>query len=773
MTVRLVFFSIYLASGFAALLYQVVWQRMLAIFSGADLYATTMIVAAFMAGMGIGSLLGGSLADRLSPRGQIAMFALTEFVIGVFGLISKWWYYDVLYVRHAHLANSPIILAAVLFVSLLIPTCCMGMSFPLISKALTPAIELAGRRIGSLYAINTLGAGLGAFATAWFLMGDQDFPRILRLGARINIGAAVLALLVGFVLLKRLGGVSFEISRESDEDPFAGERRVFSFSTWMLIYALSGFIALSLEIVWFRLLGVMLKSNSFTFPHLLAIYLVCLAAGIMIGSRLVDFGKRPEQICLALQSGIIIYAGLSIAALLWAVDNWAAMRWLQTYLAGYEPFDVIPARRAIRGWLSSMDFLRSVTGSQPNFLTLYIGVPLLLIAPPTLMMGAGFPFLQRAVQSTRSHLGRRVGWLQAANIFGATLGAILIGSVFLHFFGTSWTLRLLLALGGTFLILRASLFLRLSVRRFAYAAASAITILLMWAIPPGSELWATLHGAPEENTISAEDGSGVSLMKNDRADFSSTTLVYVNGLGQSWVPFTVINSIHSELGILPILLHPSPREVAVIGLGSGDTAFSLGGRPETVSITCIEIIAPQLETLRSLNERQPYGGLQSLLNDSRFRFVFTDGRTFIGNNAKKYDIIEADALRPNSAFAGNLYSYEYFMLLKSRLNPGGLAVTWAPTVRVVETFMKVFPYAYRFNGVLVGSADPIDFDRHAIRARLANPFTQAYYAKAGINVNDLVLPLLDRESAQLQIDPRWFAMYNINTDLHPKDEYGR
>jgi spermidine synthase len=211
----------------------------------------------------------------------------------------------------------------------------------------------------------------------------------------------------------------------------------------------------------------------------------------------------------------------------------------------------------------------------------------------------------------------------------------------------------------------------------------------------------------------------------------------------------------------------------VIGLGSGDTPFSLGGREETTSVTCIEIVKPQEATLRLLQDRRPYGGLESLLNDSRFQFVFTDGRSYIGSRTKTYDVIEADALRPNSAFAGNLYSYEYFLLLKSRLKPGGLAVTWAPTIRVIETFLRVFPHAYTFDGVLIGSADPIPYDPEVIRRRLEHPFTRAYYAKAGIDAKALVLPLLSRRLKDVEINRSHFAMYDINTDLHPKDEYSR
>ena len=767
------FLAIYFLSGFSALVYQVVWQRMLAIFSGSDLYATTTIVASFMAGLGAGSLIGGPLADRLSPRRQIGMFALAEFLIGVFALVSKWWYYDVLYVRHADLANSPVVLALVLFSSLLIPTFCMGMSFPLLAKALTPAIESAGRRIGLLYALNTMGAAVGAFATAWLLMGDRDLPRILRMGARISILAGLIALLLGVVLRRKLGTLSVAAGKD---EPIQGDIKPhegFSFATWMWIYTLSGFLALSLEIVWFRLLGVILKSNSFTFPHLLAVYLFCLAIGIMAGARLVRWGRRPGQVCLGLQAGITIYTALSIAALLWAVDAWGPAQWLRAYLAGYEPFDAIPFQNMIRARLSDpVGFLRALAYHQ-DFLKLYVLVPAFVIAPPSFMMGASFPFLQRAVQDSRASLGRKVGWLQAANIFGSTLGAVLVGTVLLHYLGTSWTLRLLIALGGIFVALWSALVLQLRIRRAGFIAALAIPGILMWMVAPGPVLWAKLHGAPLENAISSEDGSGVSVLKNENADFSSTTFVYVNGLGQSWIPF-YHTGIHSSLGILPVMLHPAPKSVAVIGLGSGDTPFSLGGRDTITEVTCLEIVKPMAETLRLLQARRPYGGLESLLSDSRFNFVFTDGRRYLGSSAKKYDVIEADALRPTSAFAGNLYSYEYFLLLRSRLNPGGLAATWAPSLRVVETFAKAFPYVYLFeSSILIGSDQPVDFDLDAIGARLDSPFSQAYYEKAGIDAKSLLLPFLGREPEQLRVDPAISTPYGINTDLHPKDEYGR
>src|SRR5262249_32304770 len=161
---------------------------------------------------------------------------------------------------------------------------------------------------------------------------------------------------------------------------------------------------------------------------------------------------------------------------------------------------------------------------------------------------------------------------------------------------------------------------------FMHVTAAALTLLLMWSIPSGPVLWAKLHGASPENTISTENGSGLSVLKHDNPDPASTTLVFVNGLGQSWIPYSRLNAVHSQLAVLPVMLHPAPREVAIIGLGSGDTVHALGGREEVTAITCIEIIEPQLESLRLLHQKRPYAALGSVLHDTRIRFVFADGR---------------------------------------------------------------------------------------------------------------------------------------------------
>jgi spermidine synthase len=278
-------------------------------------------------------------------------------------------------------------------------------------------------------------------------------------------------------------------------------------------------------------------------------------------------------------------------------------------------------------------------------------------------------------------------------------------------------------------------------------------------------MWSRLHAAPAAAVVQREDGSGLSLLKDLGSD---QTVVYANGIGQSMLPY---GGLHTVLGALPAMIHRGPAAVAVIGLGSGDTTFGIGGRAETRTIDSIEIIAPELDTLAHVDQRQTFAGLRMLLRDDRIRHWFTDGRTFIRKGQRRYDIIEADALRPTSAYAGNLYSVEYFELLRNHLNPDGLAVTWAPTLRVVNSIITAFPHVLLFDNVAIGSASPVVFDRTAIRDRMASTFTRDYYARGDIDLDLLLAPFLAADPRVISpaFDRR--ELTDVNRDLFPKDEF--
>src|SRR5207248_10155732 len=275
-------------------------------------------------------------------------------------------------------------------------------------------------------------------------------------------------------------------------------------------------------------------------------------------------------------------------------------------------------------------------------------VPLALVLPSTFAMGAAFPYLQKAVQRDLHEIGRRVGALQLANIFGAIAGTMLTGLGLLNLFGTAMTLKVISALAAIFLALL--LRKKFNSRVVVAVATVCFAVLLIRFLPSSQTLWSKLHGATPSRVILAEDSSGVSLMRDDGTSAQPYVTVFVNGLGQSWIPY---GDIHSVLGALPLMVHSDPRDVAVIGLGSGDTVFSIGGRPEIQSILCVEILRPQLRNLRELNAIHADSGLSHMLEDARVRHVAGDARAYLMHSDLRFDIIEADALRPTSAYAGN------------------------------------------------------------------------------------------------------------------------
>jgi len=771
----------FFASGFAALLYQTVWQRILAFFGGADTFSITITVAAFMAGLGFGSLVGGSLADRLAQRSRLLAFAAAELAVALFALASTGIFYDFLYRRLGTLPLSSAALGSILFAVLLWPTFFMGMSLPLLARALAEE-RAPGERIAALYGWNTLGAALGSIVTVWILFRSMDFEATLRIGAALTLACvAAGAFLAWRTKTRQEGAAPTRPPAAVAEQPVpvavrAPDRPVlFSLQVWLVLYALSGFVALSLEILWFRLLGVLVKSNSFTFGNLLAIYLGGVGLGALLGRRLAVRSSRPGESYLWLQAMIPVVSTFAIVLLMRALGDagWSPLR---EYVAGYEPVDVGAAARAIDALFSGAMALGPGESSLPLALVLYVVLPIAVLGVPTVMMGMSFAYLQCEVQTDLRLLGRRVGWLQAANIVGSMLGAIVTGLLALHWLGTSGTLIAIVALGIPFVIAYGRAVFgrtvhgrtmpeRAAPRVVAFVTAALVVSALL-SVPSASKLWSRLHGASQSDTIASEDRSGLAVLVRRGPD----VVVYANGIGQSSLPFGGFDGIHTILGALPAMVHPDPASVVVIGLGSGDTLFGVGGRPETRTIDSIEIVAPALDALRTLDGRGGDPGLRALLREPRVRHHFTDGRSFLAESSQRYDIIEADALRPNSAYAGNLYSTEYFELLRERLRPGGIAVSWAASGRVRDTFVEVFPYVVLAPGILLGSSSPIPFDPEAIRQRLRVPFTRDYYGAAGIDIAAMMEPYLVAQAAYGPRSDR-STLGDANRDLFPKDEF--
>ena len=732
---------VFFFSGFAALLYQVIWQRWMVFYTGISSLSISLIVSAFMAGLGLGYLIGGGLADRANKNRPILYFVFAEIGIGLFALASKPIIYDYLYSSGIYKPSGSIQIYLLLFSILLFPTFLMGLSLPLLSKAFKlQSIDNQAKFISKLYFLNTLGAASGAFVTGIFLIRWIGFQNVVYIGASLNF---ICALIAGFIYRD-------EINKQTEEDkipsvvaPFVWNK---GFTFWAFQYAMSGFMSICFEIIWFRILDVTIKSISMTFAIVLSIYLVSMAFGTNFGVRYIRKPRKDlESTFLKTQYFLYLYSVGAILLFLWGIKNLKILSVLSRYFLSYEPI-----------------FSRS------SVLAMYVIVPIFLMSFPTFLMGFSFTISQSIIQKDYSEVGRKVGWLQFINIVGSSIGAWFVTLVGFNVLGSSGTIKLL----GTIGLIYVFLLLRKKVLPVVQVASMAVFLLsVVYFIPINKSFWQVLGGVKlDRKLIFKEDDSAFSSIKLDFEN-SNQDVVFINGLGQSRLPFSSDGG-HIALGSIPSFIHPSPVVIAIIGLGSGGTLYNMAGRSETKEIDCFEVILSQPDVLREYAKIKNDGSVSGILKDKRVRLIMKDGRYEIQNNDKKYDLIEADALRPNSSFSGNVYSKEYFGLLKKKLKKGGILASWMPTTRVRNTMVTVFPFVYEIGHfILIGSNSPVEFNSEILSKRLDDPFTKNHFLRANIDVQKAIGNYLNEivivQNGQIS------KSEDINTDMFPKDEYSR
>ena len=740
-------------SGVSALLYQVAWQRILVLHSGVGMYSIAMIVAAFLGGLGIGSYWGGVLSKKFSQFSALRTFALLELGVGLFALMSPYLFYDLLYQQYPYLFANLWSAGLLHFLLLLVPTTMMGMSLPFITRGTVFDLTVASQTIGYLYGINVLGAALGALLAPWLFIRLFGIDGAIYVGAMGNIFAGLTALILGrFVVpVTQFHQASMkEVESITTIEPSNGH----SFGLWLTLYTLSGFVAVSLEIVWFRLIDVGVKASAFTFGTVLAIFLLGLGVGSLAGGTFALHIKRPLKMFLLFQCSLLIYTGLAVSLLVFFPPDWPLYSKLVAYWFEAEGLPLGP----------------DTFGSHPRLmLTLYVGLPCFLYGIPTLLMGLCFGILQRAVHDDPRSSGFKVGILQAGNIVGNVAGSLVAGLLLLNFVGTAGALKFLLGVGLVFVVI--GIFFYGS--KWGFSLAGGALIAIIYIMPSGDVLWHRLHGLTEMNAMIEEDAIAVVALSPKGDDSYRLT---VNGKSHSYLPY---GGIAALLGAGPAIIHPSPKDIAVIGLGSGNTAWAAGSRAETTKITVYEIAAMEKKLLDQLAKKRPSSKLSKLydlLADSRVKIIAVDGRNALALDDKKYDLIEVDVLRPWTAYSGNLYSVEFYSLLLSKLKSGGIVRSWALGERNRQAFRSVFPYflelqpgrvlGWGFDATaLIGSNEPIPLDVDGWIARLTAPQVRQYL---GEEITQQVSRLL--RTAQLP-SPASKPSPIPNRDLFPRDEF--
>ena len=729
-------FTLFFISGFTALLYQVAWQRMLGLFSGSDVRSVTVVVASYLLGLGLGNLISSRYSDRFNNRQCVRIYGLCNLGIALFAVSSRFLFYDLLFLRLQNLARFPLLMLGIVLISLLLPTTLMGLSLPLLSKAINRGVDQAASRIGWLYGINTLGSGLGTLVSGWYLVGTLGYDKTVYLGAAFSSCVSLTA----FILSWQFDHHNY--SKLNQERHLTVPQPRQSIGEWYLLVFLSGFAAISWEIIWFRVLDIALQSNAYTYAHLLAFVLVSNGLGSILGSRAISYIRNPKKVFLLIQGAVAIYSAIAI----WII----ALIW-QNY----------PNLRADIGYVNfnNIDF---------PLIFKYLIVPAAMMIVPNLLLGFYFPLVQKAIQKDGRAIAKRVGSILVANILGNVLGSLVTGLILLDLIGTSASIKLLCCLGLGFLLairpnwIRAKLTLCLTVLAF----------ILVIAFPPNSSFWAALQSIPAKDYfIVSEDSTSVAAIteQGDRGK------LYASGQVQANFPYM---HIHGLLGSIPALLHPNPIDVMIIGLGSGGTPHSIGVHPATKQIKIVELLGAELTVLKEY-ARTPIGKpLKNLFADPRYKIVIGDGRRELALSPQKFDIIEADAIQPWRSRAGMLYSQEFFRQVQSKLKPGGFFVEWDVASGTKETMLSVFPYVTRVGlgkqknlWILIGSDRPVEFDRQQLLARLdLSQVVDFLSNQVGIDVEQV---RRDVKSAIVQTDSQAKSGIpeKVNTDLLPRGEY--
>jgi spermidine synthase len=698
------------ASGCAALIYEIVWFQLLQLVIGSSAVSLGLLLAAYMGGLCLGS---AALPRLVSARKHpLRVYALLELGIAAFGIMAL---FGVPLVGRIYVAGATsgmfglVVRGMVAAVCLLPPTLLMGGSLPAIARW----VESTPKGVswmGFLYSANIAGAVFGCVLAGFYLLRVHDMAVATYAAAAINGGAALLA----FALAR--SAPSSSASAEAEDHPKPVDRAPGA----KLIYAaiaFSGLTALGAEVVWTRLLSLLLGATVYTFSIILAVFLLGLWAGSSAGSFLARRVKQPKLSLAACQILLAVAIAATAYTLAYSLPYWPVDPWLS--LSPWFNFD--------------LDVTRCVRA----------------IFPATLLWGASFPLALASVAAPGEDPARLTGEVYAANTAGSIVGALAFSLVLIPAVGTRGSQQLLIALAvAAAAVAAAPVFLMNGKRAaltFAGALGGAIVLALLLASTVSDMPWqAFAYGrrvAPilrglnvtndaETKPLFVGEGINSSVVITQRGD---QKFFYVSGKSEASSAILDMR-LQRMMGHLPALIHPAPHSVLVVGFGAGVTAGSFVPYPEVQSVVICElepIIPPASDEFFGQQNN-------NVLRDSRTRVIYDDARHYILTTPDKFDVITTDPIHPWVKGTSTLYSKEYYELVKSHLNAGGVVAQWLPiyesdaeTVKTeLATFFAVFPnatvWSNYLNGdgydlVLLGRADASPVSVDELQRRLDQP----------------------------------------------------
>lgn len=762
---------LFVISGIAGLIYQIVWFKYLSLFLGNTTYAQMTVLATFLGGLAFGNYLFGKKSDAF--KNPVKIYSILELFIGVYCLLYPTisMFVGDLFLTTAsglNISSQNFLFSGLRFLVaallLFAPTTAMGGTLPVLSKFFVDKVQNARKEIALLYFLNSFGAVIGVLFAGFVLIKEFGLNITIYATAFLNILAGLVALILSLKSKNILPTSSEEINVNESLKPSVEVGKNTAVVV-ILVAGISGMAALIYEMVWVRLLINFFGSSTYAF----SIMLMAFIGGITVGSLIIS------------QKFLIKYNYIKLLSFTQAAIAFSTMIVLLFY-------DRLPYFL----WQVSAVFSKTPQSFEV-FLVVEFLICFSLMIIPTIFMGMALPIATEIISHSNNKIGFSVGRIFSVNTLGTVAGVIFTGLVFIPLLGIKGSFEVGIALN-----IFASLILIWSVKLFSsarkiIAAFSFFGVFLLYSMlfPSWNKsvmitgVFRSFGGTPpssfqefskksnNETIVFYEEGRNATVAVTQSKINPENKRLIINGKPDASTYFDMPTQV--LLGQIPMMLHPNPKNVFVVGFGSGTTIGSVLTHPVN-KVTCAEI-SKEVINAASFFEKENKG----CIKDSRLKLVNEDALTLLKLSKEKYDVIISEPSNPWIAGIGNLFSKEYFEKCSAKLDSNGVMVQWFHLYEadddvvklVINTFSSVFPYAQMWNSVsndiiLVGSKTEMRLDSEQLKNKFLVSSIKEDFSRIGITN---LFTFLSCQS----VSPRGFfvmaADLPINSEIHPRLEF--
>lgn len=752
---RVLLWAMVFLSGFACLVYQILWMRQLGLMLGNTSQATALTLALFFGGLAFGGGYWGRRCERLAN--PLRMYGWLELGIAGCGVLVMFapgvmaQLYPVLYQRHGQ--GAVLWLFKLLWTWMMVfpPAMLMGGTLPVMGQAMVRQMAGFGKTAARLYAVNTLGAACGAFATA--------FVCIAWLGMRMTCGVAMAASILAALfaaVISRQGSPAVRPSQRGSEKVVDVSRRWLRFLAFF-----SGFQLLALEVIATRMLAQVHENSVYGFSAVLIVVLVCLALGAWLAAVVARSTFAVSRVLVVMM--VLGAAWLGMVPLIFAKLTQFG--------------EMLPTDRPFASYVWQL--------FQTTFLTL---------GPACFLLGSVFPLLIKGEEAYADTPGRSLGNLAAINTLGAIGGSLVAGFFLLEWLGVGRSVQAIAVLYLLVAVVMPMFHSNPSIRSVKYVACGmAFLPLIMFPPKLISPAAVADHWGGYEILLEKWESSDctVTAVKDSRRHVS----IKINGNYSLGSTFAYVPQIQQSR--VPLLAFPQTESVFFLGMGTGITAGEALDRESYPQVS--RVVACELSPAVVTASRKYFAGgtgepdlTNGLYHDERSQVLVADGRHHLMASAERYSMINADLFLPYRRGTGNLYSREHFQQVRARLKPGGVFVQWLPLYQISEnelgiiarTMLAVFPQVSLWRGnfqpgaevaALVGHADLEPLPACSLEVEDAK--REAVAGATHREMLQLLLPINEQTvllfyAGNVSRAAELFAKYPLNTDDRPVMEFG-